>query len=560
MEELEQAGFGRVDSSNFGLWLNIDPVVNSSLGPELASLTLSSFHFALRDEHREIVERSKAEDLTFLLHCFTMFAHERRHFHDLLATPYGSMLMRQYTRINLLSLVCQHDLVFRSDAIAIPLSDWVSHAEMFQLVHNVPPPSDNLRQLHKAFSVMQEKLDVFNEGTTSLPAPFTGVDATAILEGLAILTQEHELVKNFGPERVKAFRDAFQHPKAELKYYGAIALCAAVLGRNIPTEFLGYCLLSSLCGNFQDPNPATPRYPTDLLINLLLWLRNNCPVAAINSFAEFADYVDGFFEQTYGDDVQGLVIKAAKVNEQVSLAFSQMVEQHENAFGDSLSRRVLDLFENFRKVQAAFAANVIMDPLWYVGSTYLESTAALPTPVIFLECKSGLPVDSSLEDLYYIQTESRINLAEFPAETFQEFKHLTDHEGVVRAAHILSPRAKRFQGPTGKYPIRFQFEVPEIDVQLWQEVFDNARGTLRFLLDGREGMIEPLFKTMLVGFGIVGVKVYDRSGELSAPPIPEDVNDPGIDPAIRKFLADTKFRDALKNLRAHRRSSAHRNQ
>lgn len=553
MERLERAGFGRFDPSNFGLWLNIELVVTSHLGTELTPLTMSSFHFALGDKHREFIEKLTDDDLTFTLNCFTMFAHERRHFHDLLATPYGSMLMRQYTRQTLLSLACYHDICFISEAIAVPLSSWVTNADMFALGHNVPPPSDNLRQLHKSLSVMQEELAFFNKGTIRLPEPFTLVDATAILEGLAILTQEHEVEKHFGPAKMPAFWDTFRDSRVNQKYYSAIALCTDFLGPNVPREFLSYCLLASLCGDFADPNPDRFRYPTDLLINLLLWLQKKCDISAVDNFEHFFIIVDDFFEQTYGGNLQDMVTKAAKANEQVSAAFTEMVEQLEKKFNSYPAfRRVLGVFENFRKVQDPFASNIMIDPLWYVSAAYNESVAALPVPVIFLECTTGLPVDSFLEEFYYIQTETRINLAQFPPAIAQGFKHLADHEGVARAAHIFSPRAHRFQKPSGKYPMRVQFQVPEIDVELWQQVFDDASGTLRFLLEGPDGMVEPLFKTILLGLAIVGVRVYAISGELLPPPIPEDPDDASVAPAFRKLLADSRFREALKTLRARR--------
>lgn len=527
-----------------------------SLGPDLASLTLTSFHFPVNDKHRAFLEGLSGDALRFALNCFTVFAHERKHFHDVLATPYGSMLMRQSTRASLLTLASRDELLFRSDSIAVPLSQWIPNAKLFQLARGVPPPSDNLRELHNVLVSMQDKVAAFDRGTVEVPGAFKGLTATGILEGLAILAQEHEIERSFGSGSISPFRECFSNPTTELEYYGAIALCAAALGSDIPTECLSYCLLVSLCGDFQSADGHVPRCPVDVLMHLLVWLRQNSDRDSLYDPFRFFEKVDEFFEETFSDDVEGLTMKASQTNAKITPAFAEMVKRSEDLFGDDgAARTVFDAFENFREVQAGFAANVFIEPLWYVGAGYRENIDALPKPVVFLECNTGLPIDPSLEDIYYIQTESRLNLAEFPPDIARTFRHLADHQGIVRGAHVLSPRSARFSPPTGKYPVQFGFKVSEIDVDLWQRAFDRAGGSLRFLLNGPDGLVEPLLKTIVLGFALVGARVYSTSGELKPPPVPEDPNNPSIDPEFRKLLTDPHFAEALKLLRARRDSA-----
>ena len=146
MDTFEQTGFGRVDPSSFGMWLNVDKALAHPDYERFGPLMWSSFLFPLHDDHKTYLRRlTNEEDVQLVLNAFTLFTHEARHFHDLLLCPYGSMLMRQYTRAALYYLFLRRDLIFRHKAIYVPLSDWVAHGTKLQRVYrDLDTPSPTL--------------------------------------------------------------------------------------------------------------------------------------------------------------------------------------------------------------------------------------------------------------------------------------------------------------------------------------------------------------------------------------------------------------------------------
>ena len=67
----------------------------------------------------------------------------------------------------------------------------------------------------------------------------------------------------------------------------------------------------------------------------------------MRDFEQFRDLVDECFEEMCGDDVQGMIIQAARANQTVSDEFSELVEQSPSL--DKPALRVQHrMFENFR--------------------------------------------------------------------------------------------------------------------------------------------------------------------------------------------------------------------
>src|SRR5215472_2692531 len=166
MDIFEPMGFGRFDSSIFGLRLNLDRAITEPFDPDLLQLTLESFHRPIGQKHRKYVaDIQDSEKKSLAVSLFTLSCHETKHFHDLLITPYGSMLMRQFTRLALLSLCCFSDLFLRNDTIMLPLRDWVSDWEIYTGI--IPPlrePSENIKAIADAVETMMTKLRAFDTG------------------------------------------------------------------------------------------------------------------------------------------------------------------------------------------------------------------------------------------------------------------------------------------------------------------------------------------------------------------------------------------------------------
>jgi hypothetical protein len=200
----------------------------------------------------------------------------------------------------------------------------------------------------------------------------------------------------------------------------------------------------------------------------------------------------------------------------------------------------------------------VINPQWYCSSRYLENQRRLPAPVLFIETESGLPLKDGdkLEELYYIQTESRIDINSYPENLRQEFSPLASEKGVIRAAHVLSPYGNFGGTERVDSDLPYWFEVPLVDVELWQRNYDAVGATLRVLIEGNgDGMISQLFDTFVFACAFVGTRVYSANGELIPPPIPEDPDSPLLDSTMKQYLSDQKFHQAMKELRKMKKSN-----
>jgi hypothetical protein len=318
-----------------------------------------------------------------------------------------------------------------------------------------------------------------------------------------------------------------------------------------------FSFFSSLCGNFQEEDPVRPRYPKDLLIQMLLWLKEHRSIVFSGASTEEAfACVDEYFEEELGDDLQGMSIQAAKANEGVRAAFSEIVARyakHSNSDGERATS-VLKLFLNFRDVQAAASANVMINPLWYVSSTYSDNSDLLPPPVFYIETESGFPADDELEKFYYVQSESRLDVSRLSSDEKLRFNISPDTK-VVRAAHRIAPRFRIAPEnlATDRQPASFMFQIPELDLPLWHELYDNIYGLLRALIEGFDGrMIDADRRELDHMFAILGVRVYSNGRLRDPADLPTDWKSEAVDPTIRKLLSDEKFAAAMDALRTGR--------
>jgi hypothetical protein len=549
----ENLAFGRFDPSFFGLRLNLEGAIGSGMDPDLFQLTFTSFHYPIRDAHVKYVAGiTDAKKLNLVLNLFTLSAHETKHFHDLLIAPYGSMLMRQYTRAALLFLTCKPDLILRSSTIILPLRNWVSDWEMYQ-AHDpaVTAPSTNVREFVSILELMQEKLKRFNAGNINLDGPFTAIDATAIVEGLAILVQERAIVEHFGAHQLAPFRAGFA-PAARQRYYGALALVHRFLRDSASAETASLLLFASLCGNFQDTDSNHVRYPKDVLIEMLLWINEHCEDALrAPDLPKLGDAVDAYFEENLGDDLQGMLIRASRANREARESFAEMVLRF--AESDSMlgseGQRLLQQFENYSEIQTAFSANAFVNPYWYFSGDYLKEQKNLPKPIVYIECESGIPVDDTIEKLYYVQCESRIDISSFPESMRKKFT-LDAINNVVRGAHIISPRYDFAESTKPDFGTKFTFVIPDLQVEVWHQNYDAVIGVLRFAIEGLDGpMIPAAQQEFLFALATIGVTLYSNGRQIPLPHLPDDWDSDVVDPVIRGYMREPRFREAMEELR-----------
>ena len=537
----EESRLGKLDPSHLGVWLNIDPALHHENFSQLAPLMWRSFHFPQEDSHRAFVNSCPTDESSeFAVQYFTLFQHEARHYHDLLLTPYGSMLARQYTRAQLSYLYCRNDLLFRAKSIVVPITDWVENYEMFEgVVPGLKPPPSAVCQLHELTATMMKKLAVFHNGTTGLADSVGGLDTTMILEGSAILIQEEIVSQLFGKANFQRFRNGILSRPASKRYYGALELVCQFLQTHAPAEVISYLLLASLCGNFQDLNPDHVRYPPDVLVELLVWLHERqFDVYACRSFDDIVRSVDEYFLDKLGARLQDHLHQATLVNTKVAEAFEQMVQDIESHTGSPTEsegpRELIRGFSAFRSAQEKMVELFIRDPLRYCSRpTYVQELWSLPQPLIFIEASTGLPLTPELEQMYYIQNESLFDLSALPEDLRPQFRHFADRDGVVRAAHIISPRPNPdVYGRSAEY------------ISLAQANFDRV-SALRFLLEGpNSGSSPEWWGEVVAAFNLFGTRVFTRFGEIGEGKPPPDKLAARIDPeGYASLLRSIKEKD-----------------
>jgi len=294
-----------------------------------------------------------------------------------------------------------------------------------------------------------------------------------------------------------------------------------------PVEIISYLLLVSLCGNFQDLDPQHLRYPPDVLLNILRWLKQKgINAKKIIDFKEFDKLINNYFLENHGDDLKGIIKQAEKANENQCEAFEKLVARFEEKTNGKLpeAHSVINGFKQFCKVQAHFSKMIFAEPEWYCSMDYIGEEKKLPEPVFFLESKTGIPIDKELEKLYYIQTETHVSLKEFPSEYQTKYRHLTNNENIIRAAHFLSPK--------------YTWETPhKIEPRLWQQNY-NIISPLKFLTDGPDRLSEYAVKDIMSLFSLVGTKVFDTRGEIIPPNMPpKRLADPRLDGYFHQIRA-----------------------
>ena len=453
------------------------------------------------------------------------------------------MLMRQYTRAALCYLFLQHDLIVRHKAILVPLSEWITHGAIFQQIYkDLDPPSPNVVQVDSVFQTMKKKLSIYNRSRLNGGDNRQYPDAVSILEASAILLQERTIAENFGASYIQRFRRGISERGAAETYYGALAFISGEFGARLPAEIVSYLLLACLCGNFQDTDTRRAQYPTDILVELIAWLRHrNIELADIKSFEEVIYIIDEYFQETHSGDVMDMMAASVQANKAIGDALKQELNACQERLGDEYpgGRELLQVYDNFCEAHTRFIRDVCVNPLWYCSSKYLEIQRRLPTPVIFIESELGVPVTKWIEERYYIQCAERIYLADLPEEDSEKFKHLASDGEVIQGAHVLSPRGFKTEesaASVGEELWHMKNSSGAINVELWQRNHD-AVGSLLFLIEGPgTATSKQVQRDLMSGFTLVDTKVYTAEGEIKG-----ELFDPHkVDPEVMKYIEELR--------------------
>jgi hypothetical protein len=520
----EQSRYGRFDASHFGMWLNADVFLNHPDYKHLGELAWKTFHFPPGGEHTQYVDGLRApHDATLAASCFTLYSHEARHFHDLIATPYGSVLMRQYARAALFYMFLWRELYFRRRAIVVPITDWVANETIYsQVYQDLQPVSNIITETASIYSTMIEKLDAFNRGVLNSGMQANYPTATSILEGSAVIAQQRAIDSRFGSEVASQFLDVLFDGQAADTYLNALLLLRNVIGGQASAQVMSFLLLSSLYGNFQDQSQRL-RYPPDILLQLAVWLKErHVDLINLRSFDDLVILVDRFYQENQGGSLTAMIEQSQRANVGVLESLKQTLKLYEEQDGNEFSqaRVVLQCFENFCQAHEIFSRQVLSDPGWYCSGSYIEHQYELPMPVIFIHTDSGVPVDDDLEAIYYIQSEDRMYVTEETRNKLLNDQNLNEAQRewllslsgnrsgnlIMRNAYVLSPRDILQRGSQNL-----------IDVDLWQRTHDLVAG-LRLFLEGPDRGVSPqTIRQMVSVLKATGTKIYTSAGEMDAP-------------------------------------------
>lgn len=551
MEYFEPKGYGRFDPAAFGLWVNVDAVLAHPKYLELGPLMWSTFHFGPGDEHRNYVQQARSEeDAIFAATCFTVATHERRHFHDLLATPYGSMLARQYLRAAFFNGFLNEDFIFRREKIAVPLEEWCQNAELFQASYGIEPPSKNIREISSIFRTMQEKLLAFDHGQINEERSPNIPTATSILEGIAVMVQLRQIGEEFGLEYGGAFGKSVHQSNGGDRYFGALGLISRMLEVRLPIALEALILQASLYGNFQDPDLSRVRYPIDVLASLLSWLRDRRIFTSgklppgFDGLHFVVDAVNEYFVAKHGGTLEDMVRKATTANRGVVDVLRQdLADYRKSSSSDNpYCECVLKVFDDFNSVQEPFSLRVVQNLPWYVSYDYVRDWLSCPSPLMYIDSRRGIPVTSQLSQWYYIQSEDRLYLSpqtqaslrddptfhasilelgqtvdelelnrKLDLETITNATKLAQDVApaepgtiVMRNAYVLSPRS----------PSKERIAGTELDLSLWQRFYDQTCPMRLFLEGPDQGMPAVAVRDCLSAYHAFHTEVYTSSGRL----------------------------------------------
>jgi hypothetical protein len=520
---------GRLDATHLGMWLNFD-AVRREADPSLTHLVAEAAGLAYSDDHKKFVnatgDMAKRQALISL---FTTFAHEARHFHDLVITPYGSILMNHYVRAALSVLSSQRSL-FSSPAVIVPLAEWPS---LLPLLGKIDPglqqPNPKLTELIATFGEIEGELKELDRGVLYPDASFS---ATSILESSAILIQIGLAGQIFGLEASNQLMNGIRQSAASSRYFGALEFLMGQLG-SLPFGAWTLLLLASLCGDVYNGDKRALRSPVDVLITITRWLAklDGFPVtrpvqsrtAAFDLIAQLYDLINQFFHREFGADLidqlgLGAINNAANV---------EVWEQRIKGKSDSSLQwqrvlQTLDVYRNFSEISARLVSNFATDPAWYLIDQYLDRLPYLPQPLIYLWSDYGWPADPSLQKDFYIQQEVIVPLPEHmptegpAAEAFSGLEELAYNDGTaLRLALVISPKQSQMLTPPHGM---FSNELAATNVATWRGYFDAVVPMMRLLLNGPETGLPGEVKMQAFSlFDMFGTKVYSRSGLLKPP-------------------------------------------
>lgn len=505
----EKDMLGRMDPLACGIWLNIDSILDSK-NNKLSSLSMHSFINGNSVQQVKYYKGcSNNEQKNSALHRFSLFSHEARHYHDLMLTPYGSMLKRQFTSAKFNYLLWQKKTILRKPkAIYVPLRKWITNADMLKdIFPELDLPSMYSISLSKQLNTIYQKVELFKKGVYNTAL---GLNANDILEGLAILTQETKIMLDFGDEARAIFRKNMLTREAGRRYYAAPEFICYVFGGMLPVDVMMYLMLAALSGNYQDQT-TRPRYPSDLLQSILDWMiKNGYTVDTLQSFESIVVAIDSYFADVHDSTLIDQIAQATIANIEMEICWENYLKNINIGHHQEDFNLVLAEFKQFQLIQMLMSQKFTVDAISYCSPlSYIPTQYVLPPPMIFAESSKGVLIPN-YESMFYMHNESEFQNSESVLKAIRDSSYKTDNFN-IHSVHIayemsLNPPQKTKGDKLYQHGVEY--------IKLTQKLYDIF-ANMRLLIDGPIRLSKPSVEMAVASFHILGIKVYSELSELA---------------------------------------------
>jgi hypothetical protein len=500
---LHSARYGILDHTCFGVWLNIGALLDSPSEVE-NQLTLDSLTELPIQGHVDHVNDSSPNRIPTIISRFTTLVHETRHFHDLISTPYGAHVMRQQMRLYLAFARTLPDLI-AAKVWFVPFRSWVQHyPELHGSYATLEAPSEELKSLLTTYDRIESRNALLRRGILPERLPFHRLgyqlSANTILEALAFNFQYSYIVALFGQENALCFHNFIRESPAAGRYLGVQELIATVLRRpHVKVEISNTLLFFALFGNFNSltQSPA----PADILLELLEFLaaarlgQNASKKELLSLIRQFAD-----------KSKRPFIDEAAEVSRSSNL---ELLGELRNAYEDTHSEAVrilADALTDYQTMYEDASRRFVLDPDDFTSpERYFDKVKVLANPLIYLSSEQGVPWSVSWEGKFYPHILNSIKCADLNPEVREKVAHLANENGVIRWAHLFSPR------------FRIKGRSPETSPELWYKVRGIFSNTHYFLGED-SGALFPKFFTDTIRTSLreaSGVDVIDQFGKAN---------------------------------------------
>lgn len=504
----EPQSFGKFDPVIFGLRFNIDGALSASNARDLLPLVWRGIHFPPTQEHRDFVRSLSDEDERFnAVAYFSLRVHEARHFHDLLATPYGCVLLRQYFRAAILGQAIMPELLFKMKSMYVPIVEWADNDRYLQRQFPLlGSPPRSIAWFADILSTMTSKLDTFNRGVLASADGLPRIDASGILEASAITSQELHIAETYGAEAALLFRRKVWESSVGEQYYSVHWLLRRLSGEAVPApNFLALCLCA-LCGNFQDPDAKHARYPADLLWEMLIWMADvGFRPSNADSAEDVVDMADRFFRKAHGNSLVGNLNIASEANFKTFEALERDAAKLDHPGSVKAAQELVAGFKNYATAYEGYLRKVFANLDRYCGVAYSGDLNWHTDPVFFIESEYGIPLTEELEQVYFVGGAAELRGEADLQSVLPPSRLAHSEDGSFKTAFLLSP----------KQELHAHLADPAaIDVGLWQRNFEHSE-MIRFLIAGGTSNMPATQQENALGvLASIGTNVFNISGEM----------------------------------------------